>query len=523
MDQFDIVICGAGTAGCVLANRLSADPAIRVLLLEAGQAMRGPMLEAYGAAMDQWDSPIDWAFRSAPQAHLHGRRILLNRGKGFGGSSGINYGMYVRGNRGDYDHWAQLGNTGWSYDAVLPFMIKSEASRVFDDAYHGTTGALPIEHPRNRHPLQEMCFEAYEALGVPRNPDYNGAEQEGCFHYQYTTDEGRRVSAADAFLNPVRHRPNLTIVAGAHVTGVVFAGARATGVTYARGRDAVEVAAGEVILSMGSIGSPQLLMLSGVGPADHLAEHDIPCRHDLSGVGQNLLDHFAGPRIAMTLRAPEKFGFPIPDEDAARRQFAESATGPLATMGADAGAFVRLRDSDAYPSGQSIAGLSNTHGERRTGLPPRLMFRGYICRTVSKGAVRLASASPFDRPLINPNYLADPMDMDTHVELIRFHHRMAEHQVFDGVRDAVLGPGMDRDAIVAATRTEATTMWHLTSTCRMGIDPDAVVGPDLRVHGIDNLRVIDASIFPTMPSGNTNAPTMMVAEKGAALVLEHSA
>jgi choline dehydrogenase len=519
MDRFDIVICGAGTAGCILANRLSADPARRVLLLEAGQEMRGPMLEAYGAAMDQWDTPIDWAFRSAPQAHLNGRRILLNRGKGFGGSSGINYGMYVRGNRGDYDHWAQLGNTGWSYDAVLPFMIRSEGSRVFDDAYHGTTGPVSIEHPHNRNPLQELCFEAYEALGVPRNPDYNGATQEGYGLYQFTTSEGRRVSAADAFLNPVRGRPNLTIVPGAHVTSVVFDGTRATGVTYAKGREAIEVAAGEVIVSMGAIGSPQLLMLSGVGPADHLAEHGIACHHDLRGVGQNLLDHFGGPRIAITLREPEKFGFPMPDEATARRQFEVTATGPLATMGVDAGAFVRLRETDAYPSAQSICVLTNTHADRRDTLPPRLYFRGYVCRTVSKGSIRLASASPFDRPLIDPNYLADAMDVDNHVEFIRFHHHMAEHPVFDGVRDRVLGPGMDRDAIIAATRAEASTTWHQTSTCRMGIDTDAVVGPDLRVHGLDNLRVIDASIFPTMPSGNTNAPTMMVAEKGAALVL----
>jgi len=521
MNTFDIVICGAGTAGCVLANRLSADPTLSVLLLEAGHEMRSPLLHAYGASLDHWDTPLDWAFRSEPQTQFNNRRILLNRGKGLGGSSGINWGMYVRGNRGDFDHWAQLGNTGWSYDHVLPHFLRSEASRVFDDAYHGTDGVIPIEHPYNAHPLQDMCFEAYEDLGVPRNPDYNGATQEGSFLYQLTTDQGRRVSAADGFLTPISGRPNLTIITGAHLTSVTLDGARATGVTYAKGQEAVTVTVGEVILSLGAIGSPHLLMLSGIGPQDHLAEHSIVCRHELGGVGQNLLDHFVGPRLALTLREPEKFGFPIASEADSLAEFEATGTGPLATTGIDAGAFVRLNERDTYPNGQSICMVSNAHLHRNIPLPPRVGFVGYVCRTMSKGSVTLASASPFDRPLVDPNYLSDPIDADNHVELIRFHQRMIEHSAFDGVRDKLLGPGMDRDAILAATRAEASTTWHQSSTCRMGIDSDAVVGPDLKVHGLGNLRVIDASVFPTMTSGNINAPTMMIAEKGADLILRH--
>jgi choline dehydrogenase len=522
MATFDYVICGAGTAGCILANRLSADPEKKVLLLEAGQEMKGPLLEAYGASADQWDTPLDWAFRSVPQQHLDNRRILLNRGKGLGGSSGINWGMYVRGNRGDFDQWAQLGNTGWSYDEVLPYMKRSEANAVFDNPFHGTDGEISVEMPRNLHPLQEMCFEAYEDLGVARNPDYNGEIQEGCFHYQFTTKDGRRVSAADGFLDPVRNRPNLTVITGALLTGVVFDGDRATGVTYAKGREAEEVTAGEVILSMGTIGSPHLLMLSGVGPAEHLEEHGIRCLHNLAGVGRNLLDHFSGPRVMFTLREPEKFGFPIPDEASSLREFVATGKGPLATTGVDAGAFVRLRESDEYPSAQSICFVSNNHLDRVNGTPPSVRFGGYICRPVSKGCIRLASASPFDRPLVDPNYFSDPLDIEMLVDFVRFNQRMAEHPVFESIRDEVVGPGSDRDAIIAATRAVASTTWHQTSTCRMGTDQNAVVGPELKVRGLENLRVVDASVFPTMPSGNTNAPTMMVAEKGASLILDHS-
>jgi len=516
--SFDIVICGAGTAGCILANRLSADPSVSVLLLEAGHEMTSPLLHAYGASIEQWDTPLDWAFRSEPQVNLNNRRILLNRGKGLGGSSGINWGMYVRGNRGDFDHWAQLGNTGWSYDDVLPFFLRSEASRLFEDGYHGTQGPISIEHPRNSHPLQEMCFEAYADMGYPRNADYNGATQEGSFLYQLTTDQGRRVSAADGFLYPVRDRPNLTIITGAHLTGITVKGRRAVGVTYAKGREAIAVTAGETIVSLGAIGSPHLLMLSGIGPHDHLDDHDIKTRHDLGGVGQNLHDHFVGPRLALTLREPEKFGFPIKSPADSLAEFEAHGTGPLATTGIDAGAFVQLDARDAYPNGQSICMVSNTH-VHRDGLPPRVGFTGYVCRTLSKGSVTLASSSPFDRPRVDPNYLSDPVDLDNHVALIRFHQSMIEHPAFNAVRGKLLGPGMERDAIVAVTRAEASTTWHQCSTCRMGVDPDAVVGPDLKVHGLENLRIIDASVFPTMTSGNINAPTMMIAEKGAELIL----
>ena len=409
--HFDYVIIGAGSAGCVLANRLSADPACSVLLLEAGFAPSHALADAPGASAMLEDSAMDWSFRSEPQAFLDHRRILLSRGKALGGSSAINYCLYVRGNRGDYDHWAQLGNRGWGYDDVLPYFRRAKANATHVDAWHGADGPLDVEDFRERNPIQEMYLDAVESLGIPRNADFNGAAQEGCGYYQGTLRDGKRCSTATAYLDPVRERTNLTIETGAHVTGLAMTGTRVTGVDYAVGRAARRArAAVETVLAVGAIGSPHILLLSGIGPADEIAGHGIPVVADLPGVGRNLLDHVDRIPTTMMVKDGERWGFGFPSPEATVAQFEEHRTGPLASMQIDAGAFVRMRPGDADPSAQMFLALSK--GERHRHLiGPAVILFGYVCRTRSQGSVTLASASPFDRPRIDPAYFADAEDL----------------------------------------------------------------------------------------------------------------
>ena len=515
---YDYVIIGAGSAGCVLANRLTEDEGCRVLLFEAGGPASHPSAPVPGAAVDLWDTAMDWAFRSEPQPFLDNRRILLNRGKALGGSSAINFCLYVRGNRGDYDHWAQLGNTGWGYDDVLPYFRRAEANDTHDDQWHGTDGPLRVGEYKIRNPLHELYFEALEDLGIPRNPDYNGAQQEGSCFYQGTIADGRRFSVADAYLDPALDRPNLTIETGAHVTGLVTEPGRVTGVDYVVGREARRaLAASETILSAGAIGSPHILLLSGIGPADEVSAQGITPVHDLPGVGRNLMDHISRPAVFMTIREPEKYGFADISPDAARAQFEAERTGPYAALGIEVGAFARLRETDEYPSAQLFCGLTNAERMRHL-MPPGINFYGYVARTLSQGSVTLNTASPFDKPAVDPCYFAEPEDLERHIEIIEFNREVAHHKAFEGVRDQVAGDYPNREAIICGTKELSSTTWHQSSTCRMGVDDNAVVGPDLRLHGMEGLRVCDASVMPTMVSANLNAPTIMIAENGADLI-----
>lgn len=517
-EQFDYVVVGAGSAGCVLASRLSEDPRCRVMVLEAGFAPSHPLADAPGASVMLEDTAMDWAFRSEPQPFLNNRRILLSRGKALGGSSAINYCLYVRGNRGDYDHWAQLGNRGWSYDDVLPCFRRAEANATHDDEWHGTDGPLSVEELRGRHPIHEMYLEAVESLGVPRNPDFNGAVQEGCGYYQGTLRDGRRCSTATAYLDPAMARPNLTVQTGACVTGLAMAGTRVLGVDYALGRQARRtLASSATILSAGSIGSPHVLLLSGIGPADEIAAAGIEPLVDLSGVGRHLLDHIDRVPVVLTVEDPERWGLGLPSPEAALEQFETSRTGPLSTMQIDAGAFVRMRPSDADPSAQHYVSL--TIGERhRHGIGPAVVLSGYVCRSQSQGTVKLASASPFDRPLIDPRYFSDPDDLERFIEIMEWSRELAHAPAFAPLGGGLMQPLDTRHRIIAAIKAQASTTWHQTSTCRMGIDDRAVVTPDLKVRGVEGLFVCDASVMPSMVSGNTNAATIMIGEKGADLI-----
>jgi choline dehydrogenase len=524
----DYLIVGAGSAGCVLAARLSEDPACRVTLIEAGNTADPRLAPVPGAAPRLQNTRADWGYLTVPQRELFGRRIGYPRGRVLGGTSVLNYMMYMRGNAGDYDGWAQQGNAGWSYAEVLPYFRKAESNADIDDEFHGRDGPLGVERSRVTLPLYDLFFEAAHELGLPYNPDVNGASQFGAGPFQSTRRAGRRSSTAEAYLDPVRTRPNLRVITEATVTGIRIEHGRAVGIDFLEGgRESRTLRADrEVVLAAGAIGSPQLLMLSGVGPAEHLREHGIGVRLDLPAVGQNLEDHLGIGALSVPVKDPRSVYGALPGGfDEALVEFHRSGGGPLATLHVDAGAFYSVDPGTAWPQCQAVLLPGIAEFNRVDGAPDvgRFMLGGWPCRSKSRGSVTLASANPLDAPLIDPNYLSEPDDLRVTLAQKAFTREVLNARAFDGIRASRARPEFASDAeAVQHVRRFASTIWHPTSTCRMGKDADSVVGPDLRVHGIDGLTICDASVMPTMVSGNTNAPTIMIAEKGADLIRARS-
>ena len=502
-DIADIAIVGAGSAGCVLAARLSEDPGRRVVLIEAGRQSQSSHVRQPNQWPLIWDDAENWAYSTKLQAGLALRAIPYPRGKALGGTSAINAMIAMRGDPMDYDHWRNLGNPGWGWGDVLPYFKRLEDHVLGPSDLHGTGGPLTISAQNSPNPITQAFIHAAMACGHRHNPDFNGAQQDGVGLYHTTIRNGERCSTAKAYLEPAMGRPNLHVIEGARALQIHFEGDRAVAIDIWDGSQRRRIHANqEIILSAGAIDTPKLLMLSGVGDPLTLQTHGIQVRHALPAVGMNLCDHLQTP-VVFALKAP-------------------LATAPTSIL-AEGGLFVKRAQalSEFGMDLQFFAMPQTPVPIAARGVAPAMAISVQACRPGSRGQVRLRSSDPLDAPVIDPNYLSDPEDLALQVEGVRIARKIADAEPLDALLQSELSPGahaLSDAALGVAIRATSTTVWHPVGTCRMGLGDDAVVDALLRVHGLRNLRVVDASVMPQITSANTNLPIIMLAEKAADMV-----
>jgi choline dehydrogenase len=528
---FDFIIAGAGSAGCVLANRLSESGRYRVLLLEAGGEDNHFWIHVpLGYAKTFVDPRVNWMFDSEPEPNLNDRIMYQPRGKVLGGTSSINGMIYMRGNHADYDHWRQLGCEGWGWESVLPYFRKAEDNERGADDFHGVGGPLRVSNQPYEWEIARVLLQACIQAGIKPNPDFNGADQEGCGYYQTTTKDKRRWSTAAAYLRPVRKRPNLTIRTNAHATRVLVKDGRAVGVEFATPRSSeVAYASGEVIVSGGAYGSPQLLLLSGIGPLQHLRDIGIEVIHELPGVGTNLHDHFntfCTWRISKSITMNE-LHYSRTRRLLAGAQYLLYQGGPMSGNGLYVGAMVRSDKRLERPDIQLNVSAWSTIDRTRDGIVshpfPGFAISPVHLRPEGRGTVRLKSSDPFAPPEIRFNFLRSEYDMQAVIAGMRIARQIARQNALQRLLVEETSPGsavMTDEQLAEDVRKRGVSNLHPVGSCGMGHGPNAVVDPRLRVHGIDSLRVVDASIMPAIIAGNTNAPTIMIAEKASDMILE---